>query len=282
MKRAERLAAASFLVSAATATVLLVVYVQAPNTQWEGALLGVAMLAFGAAFVLIGNFLLPPGPAINERERFGADLDEAEEVEESFERIDVLTRRRFLLGTAGAAVVAFVGVAVWPLRSLGPAPGNALARTPWRRGLRVVNEAGTPVRASEIPLGGLVTVFPEGAVGSADGQAVLMRVEPELLRLPTGRESWAPDGLVAYSKVCTHAGCPVGLYQAQLHQLLCPCHQSAFNVLDGAHPTSGPAARPQPQLPLEIAGDGTLVATGDFSDPIGPGYWDRPDKSAGA
>jgi ubiquinol-cytochrome c reductase iron-sulfur subunit len=280
MNRAERLASSAFLVAAAAAVALLVRYVQAPDTQWEGALLGVAMLAFGGAFVLIGNFLLPPGPAIDQRERSGADLAEEEEVEEAFERIDVLTRRRFLLGTAGTAVAAFVGVALWPLRSLGPAPGNALARTPWRRGLRLVNEAGRPVRAGEIPLGGLATVFPEGAVGSADGQAVLVRVEPELLRLPEGREAWAPEGLLAYSKVCTHAGCPVGLYEAQSHELLCPCHQSAFNVLDGAHPTSGPAARAQPQLPLEIASDGTLIALGDFSDPIGPGYWDRPEESA--
>lgn len=279
MTRAERLAAAAFIVSAATAIAVLVVYVQHPDPQWEGALLGIATLAFGAAFVIIANGLLPPGPAVEQRERFGADLDEREEVEEAFERIDVLSRRRFLLGTAGAAVVAFVGVAVWPLRSLGPRPGNALARTPWRSGLRVVNEAGAPVVASEVPLGGLVTVFPEGAVGSADGQAVLVRVEPQMLKLPAGRESWAPDGLLVYSKVCTHAGCPVGLYEARSHELLCPCHQSAFNVLDGAHPTSGPAARAQPQLPIQIASDGTLVALGDFSDPIGPGYWDRPGHS---
>jgi ubiquinol-cytochrome c reductase iron-sulfur subunit len=124
-----------------------------------------------------------------------------------------------------------------------------------------------------------VTVVPDGAVGSADGQAVLVRVEPDLLALPAGRETWAPEGLLAYSKVCTHAGCPVGLYEAQSHELLCPCHQSSFNVLDGAHPTSGPAARAQPQLPIQIAPDGTLLALGDFSDPIGPGYWDRPDRS---
>ncbi len=142
-----------------------------------------------------------------------------------------------------------------------------------------MTDAGAPVRASEVPLGGLVTVFPEGAVGSADGQAVLVRVEPQLLDLPAGRDTWAPEGLLVYSKVCTHAGCPVGLYEAQHHELLCPCHQSAFNVLNGAHPTSGPAARAQPQLPIQIASDGTLIALGDFSDPVGPGYWDRPDRS---
>jgi ubiquinol-cytochrome c reductase iron-sulfur subunit len=86
--------------------------------------------------------------------------------------------------------------------------------------------------------------------------------------------------LLVYSKVCTHAGCPVGLYEAQRHELLCPCHQSAFDVLRGAQPRSGPAARAQPQLPIAIAPDGTIMALGDFSSPIGPAYWDRPNHSA--
>ncbi len=280
MKHPDRLAAFFFFVSTASAIALLVVYIQHPDPQWEGVLLGVAFLAFGTALVIVARELLPKGPAINERERFGADREEAEEVEESFERIDVLSRRRLLLTGAGASLLAFVGVAVWPLRSLGPRPGNALATTPWRRGLRLVNEAGVPVRATDVSPDGLVTVFPEGAVGSADGQAVLIRVDPALLRLPKGRETWAPDGLLVYSKVCTHAGCPVGLYEAQRHELLCPCHQSAFDVLNGAQPRSGPAARSQPQLPITIAPDGTLVAQGDFSAPIGPAYWNRPDRSA--
>ena len=139
-----------------------------------------------------------------------------------------------------------------------------------------MNDAGQPVKAADVALGSLVTVFPDGAVGSADGQAVLMRVQPDQLRLAPGRASWAPHGLIVYSKVCTHAGCPVGLYEAQRHELLCPCHQSAFNVLDGAHPTSGPAARALPQLPISIAADGTLVAQSDFSGPVGPSYWDIP------
>jgi quinol---cytochrome c reductase iron-sulfur subunit len=131
------------------------------------------------------------------------------------------------------------------------------------------------VAAAAVPIGGLVTVFPEGAVGSADGQAVLVRVHPELLRPAAGRENWSPDGLIAFSKVCTHAGCPVGLYQSRTHELFCPCHQSAFNVLDSARPTLGPAARALPQLPLEIDGDGVLVARGPFPEPIGPAYWNR-------
>ena len=176
----------------------------------------------------------------------------------------------------GARFAALAAVAIVPLRSLGPRPGDALAVTPWRAGLKLVNNAAQPVRASDVTLGGLVTVFPEGAVGSADGQVVLIRVEPELLRLPKGGNEFAPEGLVAYSKVCTHAGCPVGLYDQERHELLCPCHQSAFDVLRGAKPTSGPAARALPQLPIAIAPDGTLVATSDFIGSVGPGYWEMP------
>ena len=96
-----------------------------------------------------------------------------------------------------------------------------------------------------------------------------------LLALPPGRGSWAPEGNVCYSKVCTHAGCPVGLYEASSHQLLCPCHQSAFAVLDGARPISGPADRALPQLPLAIGDDGVLRATGDFDGPVGPRTWNN-------
>jgi ubiquinol-cytochrome c reductase iron-sulfur subunit len=96
------------------------------------------------------------------------------------------------------------------------------------------------------------------------------------LQLDPQRAHWAPDGLVAYSKVCTHAGCPVGLYEAEPNQLLCPCHQSAFDVLRGAKPVLGPAARALPQLPLRIDAAGLVVAEGDFSSPVGPSWWNRP------
>jgi ubiquinol-cytochrome c reductase iron-sulfur subunit len=123
-------------------------------------------------------------------------------------------------------------------------------------------------------VGSVITVFPQGREGSADSQAVLIRVEDGALQLPPDRLAGAPGGLVAYSKVCTHAGCPVGLYETQTHRLLCPCHQSTFDVLRGAQPVFGPAARPLPQLPIEIGPDGLLRATGDFTEPVGPGFWE--------
>jgi ubiquinol-cytochrome c reductase iron-sulfur subunit len=104
---------------------------------------------------------------------------------------------------------------------------------------------------------------------------VLVRVEASRLRPRPGRETWAPEGNVAYSKICTHVGCPVGLYQAPTHELVCPCHQSTFDVLDGARPKFGPATRSLPQLPLAVDQEGFLVAQGDFDEPVGPGYWSR-------
>jgi len=130
-------------------------------------------------------------------------------------------RRRFLRGSLGAALVALGAAFVFPLRSLGPRPRDSqLDATPWHDGVRLVTEAGRPVRAADVPADGLVTVFPAGAPSSESGQAVLVRVEPGLIEPLPGREDWSPQGLIAYSKVCTHAGCPVGLYEATSHQLL--------------------------------------------------------------
>jgi ubiquinol-cytochrome c reductase iron-sulfur subunit len=119
----------------------------------------------------------------------------------------------------------------------------------------------------------VLTVFPNGDSSDPNSATLLIRVAPELLQLPEDRVGWAPDGFIAYSKICTHAGCPVGLYRASQHTLICPCHQSEFDVLRGAVPINGPAARPLPQLRIERQADGTLVALGDFSDPVGPSFW---------
>jgi ubiquinol-cytochrome c reductase iron-sulfur subunit len=147
--------------------------------------------------------------------------------------------------------------------------------TAWRRGSLVVDETGGPVRVDTIALNGVVTVFPEGHVGANDAQAIIVRVEDTLLDLPAGRETWAPLGNVCYSKLCTHAGCPVGLFLAQYKQLQCPCHYSAFDVLRGAVPVFGPATTPLPQLPLYVDDSGYLRALGGFSAPVGPGFWNR-------
>jgi ubiquinol-cytochrome c reductase iron-sulfur subunit len=136
-----------------------------------------------------------------------------------------------------------------------------------------VTPQGDLVHADNIDLDALLTVFPEHHTDEANAQVVLMRVDPKKLSLPPERADWAPRGLLAFSKVCTHAGCPVGLYQSDIHQLLCPCHQSSFDVLDGAKPVSGPAAWALPQLPLAVNENGEVNASGPLSAPVGPGWW---------
>ena len=273
-RRTERRVAAAFLVTAAAATGLAVVYWTGGHPQWEGVLLAVALGGLGVGFVSTAKGLLPGGDVEQEREPLVGDEEVQEAIEEDIEeRAAPIGRRKLLTRSLGLAVLAMMGAFSFPIRSLGPGPGNKLSHTPWRRGSKLVDESGRLVRADDVPVGSLITVFPEGHADAADAQAVLVRVARQDVRPARGREEWAPEGFLAFSKICTHAGCPVGLYQVETHQLLCPCHQSAFDVLKGAEPVFGPAARPLPQLPLEIGPDGVLQATADFSEPVGPTYW---------
>jgi len=274
-RRAERRVVTSFLVSAAAAVGLAVVYMTGGAPQLEGTFLAVSLAGLAVGFVMWANHLMPEGPFVDARHDPEASEAELDEVESDLERGGILTRRKVILRSLGLAAGGLGVAALFPIRSLGPSPGRSLVETPWRDGLRLVTDDGRPVLASEVPLEGLVTVFPDGEPGSADGQAVLVRVEPGSITPLPGREDWAPQGYVAYSKVCTHAGCPVGLYQAESHELLCPCHQSSFDVLRHAKPVFGPAAAPLPQLPLRIDAAGYLVAGGDFSEPVGPVFWRR-------
>ncbi|MDQ1397770.1 MAG: ubiquinol-cytochrome c reductase iron-sulfur subunit [Acidimicrobiaceae bacterium] len=273
-RRAERTAAAGFGVCTLAAVALAVVYWRGGQPQLEGIFLAVAFggLAFG--FVMWAKTLLPQGPFVEERHETGTSAVDREAFEEDLERGGI-ERRTFLTRSLGVAAGALGLAALFPIRSLGPSPGHALERTPWRKGQRLVTEDGTPVHTSDVPVGGLVTVFPEVSPGSADGQAVLIRVQPGLISAAPGRETWSPRGFIAYSKICTHAGCPVGLFSAESNQLLCPCHQSTFDVLEAAKPVFGPAAAALPQLPLTIDATGFLVAGGDFSEPVGPSFWSR-------
>ncbi len=272
--RSERFAMGAFLLAALAAVGFAIAFWSGGRrTQLEGVLLAVAFGGVGFGLVVWANHLLGGGEQTEQRTTLRATPEEVAELDAELGRADAVARRVWLKRSAMAAGGALGIALISPLRSLGPSPGKELLHTAWRAGVRVVTEDGTPVAAADVPADGLLTVFPEGAVGAADAQAVLVRVDPKLLHLPAGRADWAPSGLLAYSKVCTHAGCPVGLYQADSHQLLCPCHQSSFDVLRGAVPVSGPAAWPLPQLPLVVGADGVLRVNGDFSEPIGPGWW---------
>ncbi|MGH2661603.1 MAG: ubiquinol-cytochrome c reductase iron-sulfur subunit [Actinomycetota bacterium] len=277
MNGAEGRVAVAFALSIVAGLAVTVVYALGGQPQVEGALLAVALGGLGAGLILWGKRLIGEGELTEERERGPSPAAERDAAEGAIARgQEEIGRRRFLSRLLFGALGALGLAALFPIRSLGPSPGRTLFRTRWTPGARLVNEDGVPVTAADLQVGSVITVFPEGHVGAADSQTLLIRVEPALLRLPPERLEEAPDGHVAYSKVCTHAGCPVGLYQAQTHLLLCPCHQSSFDVLEGAAPVFGPAARPLPQLPVEIDGDGFLRARSDFPEPVGPGYWDRP------
>jgi len=271
-RRATRRIALLFVLSALAGIGLLVLYALGGQVQLEGALVGVALGAMGFALILWGKHLFAHEVVTEERDPHESEVGERRIAEDLIRETETgITRRRMLTRLLVGAAGAFGLALIFPIRSLGPNPGNSLFVTSWRRGKRLVDDTGLAVRVDTLPESGVVTVFPEGSVGDANAQAILVRVPEDLLHLPAGREDWAPQGNVCYSKLCTHAGCPVGLYLASYHQLQCPCHQSAFDVTDGASVVFGPAARPLPQLPIEADAEGFLVARGTSARRSGRG-----------
>ena len=274
----ERRIGALLVASTLAALGLAGVYIAGGQPQAEGALLAVALGGIGVALILWARSLSTEGEVIAERGPLGSEEEEAEEVAERVEEVvegHEEPGRRSVLKLFWAAGGALALSAIFPIRSLGPAPGRDLLATAWRPGARLVDEDGRPIRVDTLQVGGTVTAFPERAERAGDSSVVVVRVEDGAIRPRPGRESWSPQGYVAYSKICPHVGCPVGLYQADKHELLCPCHQSTFDVLDGARPSFGPATRSLPQLPLAVDGEGFIVAQGDFDEPVGPGFWNR-------
>jgi ubiquinol-cytochrome c reductase iron-sulfur subunit len=270
---AERLVLLAFGITFATGIALLGLYIAGGNTQAEGILLALCLGGLGVGIVIWGQRLMPTRVHVESRHPVGTpeavkNLDEALAEEAGF------SRRKLLIGALGGALAGLGAAIAVPVFSLGPAPGRSLFETSWRKGAKLGTSDGQPVTRDSIPLGGVLTVFPDGDARDPNSATLIIRVEPDLLRLEGDAATWAPDGYVAYSKICTHAGCPVGLYRASQHTLICPCHQSEFYVLEGAKPVSGPAARPLPQLPIQLQADGTFVALGDYATPVGPSFWD--------
>lgn len=281
--KVEALAAACFMVATLGAVALGAVYWTGGNTQLEGLMLAVTTGGIGVGIVVWARRFMPDDEVVEEREPLASSPEEIAAFRHDFEHGEQsVVGRRLLIGSAGAALTALGAALVFPLRSLGPRPGRGLKRTPYAdaegriEGVRLVRADGEYVKADELATDGVLTVFPAGHVGAADSPTLVIKTRAsQHFKLPEGREDWVADRIVAYSKLCTHVGCPVGLYQAGEGKLLCPCHQSTFNVLEGAKPIFGPAARALPQLPIAVDDEGYLIATGDFSGPVGPGFWDR-------
>ena len=272
----RRLIAAGFGSSALASVALSIIYVLGGQPQLEGLLLGVALGGLALGLILWGEELMPSDPYVEEREVLLREAEERVRAGEAFEEgVARVQRRSFLAKLLGAALAALGVMALFPIRSLGTRPGRSLFVTRWTEGARLVTLDDLPVRAEEPQINTVLTVFPEGHTDAADSQTLLLRLDPSETAALPGPEDWTPEGFVAFSKVCTHAGCPVGLFQPESRELFCPCHQSVFDVLDAAAPTAGPATRPLPQLPLAIDDQGYLVAQSDFSEPIGPGFWRR-------
>jgi ubiquinol-cytochrome c reductase iron-sulfur subunit len=272
-QRAELLVGAMFGLTLLSGVGLLVLYLAGGQTQLEGILLFLCLGGLGAGLVIWSHRLMPSPIREEIRHPLASDPAVRQELLDQLVNEGGIGRRRFLLRVLGAALVGLGAALAMPILSLGPNPGRSLFQTDWKPGLRLVGIDGKPVTAGELPIGSIATVFPEGVPGSADAQTVLLHLDPALLQLTGDAASWAPQGYVAYSKICTHAGCPVGLFREESNELICPCHQSTFDVLRGAVPVYGPAARPLPQLPMRLEADGTFTCLADFPEPVGPSFW---------
>ncbi|WP_029287817.1 ubiquinol-cytochrome c reductase iron-sulfur subunit [Cellulomonas sp. HZM] len=200
-------------------------------------------------------------------------------------------------GALKGAVVS--ALALFPITIALPLIGNIgedwnvgkLKHTIWKKGVRLSRDPnGRPIKASDVTIGSVFHVIPDNLEEhhetgdymdqKAKAVVLLVRLDPRDLKAdqsPAG-ETWSYDGIVAYSKICTHVGCPVALYEQQTHHLLCPCHQSTFDIADGARVVFGPAKRPLPQLPITVDDEGYLVAQSDFTQPVGPSFWERETK----
>lgn len=284
-RRAETVVIVLLLAVAACAIAFIVVYAldRIPHqTQFLGVAIGLAFALLAAASILIGRRLVVeeeleedyPGSGDEDAQR-----DVAQIVEESGSRF---TRKRLLLLAGGGAASALGLALVTPAVSFGPVfDMDPFYETPWQRGRRLVDRNGRPYRASDIQESVFYTAFPEGwDPESFASPLVVIRLEPSGLQLPPGRANWAPGGILAYSKICTHAGCAIALYRTPRFPpvepkpaFVCPCHYSTFDPATGGTVLFGPAGRPLPQLPLEIDTSGGLRAAGDFSGPIGPSWW---------
>ncbi|SEI90046.1 cytochrome bc1 complex Rieske iron-sulfur subunit [Demequina mangrovi] len=301
-KKAERQVAALFGVSIVGTIVAVGAYMvldmtdEIESIRFTNMVIGLgiflAMIGIGLGAIHWAKTLMRDHEMVEERHELRSS-DEAREgaiqnlkdgAEDS--GISGVKRRPLLVGTGVLALLAAPLAVLWPQIGNMGADWNTsnFGHTMWRKGTRLARDPdGTPIKASDVTIGSAFHVIPEGLnelehhkiEEKAKAVVLLLRLDPRDLKIQEGREDWSFDGIVAYSKICTHVGCPVALYEQQTHHLLCPCHQSTFDVADGAKVVFGPAKRPLPQLPIAVDEEGYIVAQSDFHEPIGPSYWTR-------
>jgi ubiquinol-cytochrome c reductase iron-sulfur subunit len=291
-KRAEKFVAFFFLLAGLASCGFIAAYigleVHSLNSTFHsnvalGVAMAVAFLAMAAGMVIWVRRLMPNIELTEARKPVASPADARQEFQQTFmegaERSGFVKRpilRRSL-------IAASVPLALSPLvllRDLGPLPETELRNTVWRKGLRLaVYGTNALIKPADFnTAGGLITVIPEGYQDNDDelakASAILIKFDPGQLQAPTNL-SWTVQNIVCYSKICTHVGCPVALYEQTTHHILCPCHQSTFDATKGALVVFGPAPRPLPQLPLMVDSEGYLAAAGDFNQPVGPSFWER-------
>jgi ubiquinol-cytochrome c reductase iron-sulfur subunit len=291
-KRAERAVATLFLLSVLGVIGFIATYVWWPFTygdryfNWYTPMLGITMTmalgGIGVGAVLWAKTLMVDDMTVQERHPLrSTDEDKQGAVailkegaaDAGLGKYPIL-RRTFLLANGA------LGLMVVPLLfSLGryQHKERAMATTGWRKGSRLLDEMGRPVKLGDLEVGGVKTVFPDVPDGRrrSDSASLLIRMRPQDLKVRESRKNWVVDGHIVYSIICTHLGCPVKLYEQQTHHLFCPCHQSTFDAADGAKVLFGPAARNLPQLAIALDDEGFFVAQGDYNEPVGPSYWER-------
>jgi ubiquinol-cytochrome c reductase iron-sulfur subunit len=297
-KRVERQVVLLFAISALGTIGTLVAYVAVPPGDTPGSmrlsnlLLGLGMFlgmfCIGLAAVHWAKALM------NSHEKEDQRHPLASSTETRVTAIDMLRE-----GTADSAIgrrgvlqgAMITALALAPLAIVVPLVGDVgdnwdiskFKHTLWKKGTKLaIDPSGRPIKAADVTIGSAFHVIPanlEEAEHPLDEKAkavvLLVRLDPRDLHEAPDRKGWSYDGIVAYSKICTHVGCPVALYEQQTHHLLCPCHQSTFDVANGAKVVFGPAKRPLPQLPIEVDDEGYLVAQSDFHEPVGPSFWGR-------
>jgi ubiquinol-cytochrome c reductase iron-sulfur subunit len=276
-----------------------------------GVTLGLALLFIGTGLIQWARKLMGDHEIVEMRHPArSSDEDRAETLRVLALGADEsgIARRPLVRNSLLGAVTFLLAPAVVLLRDLGPTnrdvteqqpyPGAGLEHTVWAKGVRVARDVvGTPIRPGDMEIGDLINAEPaiifeveddgrpkfEGVtlqIAKAKASVVVVRMLPEENHPAPGRENWAVDGILCYSKICTHVGCPISLYEKKTHHLLCPCHQSTFDLADAAKVVFGPANRPLPQLPLMVDEEGYLAAQSDFTEPVGPSFWERDSQAS--
>lgn len=300
--RAERQISGMFGVATLLLLGFCVAYVMIDKDQtflgWSamnvtlGATLGGAMLLMGVGIIQWAKKLMGDHEMVEMRHPSkSSDEDRAAVLKDLNDGISEsgFGRRPMIRNTLLLSMGALGLPAIFLLRDLGPLP-HSQRYTVWKKGMRVVNDvSGTPIKPSDLQVGQLVNAEPaimyekdengdpvlEGVAllqAKSKAAVIVVRMRPEDVNASKGRENWGIDGILCYSKICTHVGCPISLYEQQTHHVLCPCHQSTFDLADNGRVTFGPAHRPLPQLPLALDSEGYIVAVSDFPDIVAPSY----------